>query len=101
MPSTREWCVVVDLKSFPAARKLGRTLREEGFDVEVDLMPPQVWCFAESEHECRVFRDHVVALAEEGGHDRKFAAEPSVRFWSEDDRRYVDPDAPEDDAEDA
>jgi hypothetical protein len=94
--STRDWCVVVDLGSFVAARKLGRVLREEGFDVEVDFMPPQVWCFAETENDCRVFRGHVLELAEQAGLEGKLDSEPSVRFWSEDERRYVDPDASDD-----
>jgi hypothetical protein len=85
----REWCVVVELDSASAARKLGRVLRTEGFDVAVDGDPARVWCFAANEHECRVFAGHVVGLAEENGIDGKLA-ETAIREWSEDERRYVD-----------
>jgi hypothetical protein len=89
----REWCVVVDLESASAARKLGRVLGKEGFDVSVDMLgASRVWCFAESEHECRVFLTHVVELAEGAGLDRRFEGVPAVLTWSEDERRYVDPD---------
>jgi hypothetical protein len=88
----REWCVVVELGSASAARKLGRVLGKEGFDAAVDGDPARVWCFAANENECRVFEGHVVALAEENGLIEKLSA-TSIREWSEDERRYVDPEA--------
>jgi hypothetical protein len=89
----RGWCLRFDTVSRSEARALGKTLADEGVDVDLgDASKGRVWCFTAAEREAR-------ALAERVLHSAAWSVSgpPVVLVWSEEHYRYVDPDAPDED----
>ena len=59
----REYAFVLRTPSRAAAKRLGKRLRAEQFDIDIDDGARSVWCFADSNDSAGQLRDHLTRLA--------------------------------------
>jgi hypothetical protein len=92
----REWCVVLETLSPAAARRLGRRLIDDGVDTDVEARRARISCFASNEGAARDLERRILRLVEAMSEPTLQIA-PTIRAWSDERHRYVDPAAPDED----
>lgn len=95
----RDWCLGIDVASAEGAERIGRALREELIDVDVEDHRSLVWCFAESEAAVRELADEIRQTLTEAALWDGLVLAGRLWVWNGELRRYVDPKHPEEETD--